>query len=122
MFRRSNNYLIFGVLAAGAFMGLFLVLENLTDWRWYFNWLIAGSVVTFITYGTDKALAKANTSRVPEVILHLLALAGGFVGALMGMIVFRHKSNFRAHPLFLPIIIVGGVAWIYAIYWLSTRA
>jgi uncharacterized membrane protein YsdA (DUF1294 family) len=118
---RSNNKLIFTLLAAGGFMGLFLVLENLTDWRWYFNWLTAGSVATFIAYGIDKAASKANTTRIPEVTLHLMALAGGFFGALLGMLVFRHKSNFKAHPLFLPIIIAGGALWTYAIYWLSTQ-
>jgi uncharacterized membrane protein YsdA (DUF1294 family) len=122
MSRRSNNYVIWGLLAAAASVGLFLLLETSTDWRWYFNWLIAASAVTLVYYGIDKALSKTNATRVPEVILHVLALAGGFVGALLGMLVFRHKSNFRAHPLFLPTIIAGGAVWIYVIYWLSTRA
>jgi uncharacterized membrane protein YsdA (DUF1294 family) len=122
MSRRSKNYVVYGVLAAAASVGLFLLLENSTDWRWYINWLIAGSAVTFVIYGLDKAFSKTGAPRVPEIILHLLALAGGFVGALLGMLVFRHKSNFKAHPLFLPIIIAGGALWTYAIYWLSTQA
>lgn len=119
--RRSNNYVLYGILAAAAYGGLFLLLESLTDWRWYFNWLIAGSAVTFVFYGIDKALSKTNATRISEITLHLLALAGGFAGALLGMLVFRHKSNFRRHPLFLPIIIAGGVVWSYVIFWLSTR-
>ncbi|RIK17522.1 MAG: hypothetical protein DCC51_12300 [Anaerolineae bacterium] len=38
------------------------------------------------------------------------------MGALLGMLVFRHKSNFREHPLFIPIIILGGVLWGFLIY------
>jgi uncharacterized membrane protein YsdA (DUF1294 family) len=72
--------------------------------------------VAFIFYGGDKALAKTNTKRVPEVVLHLLALSGGFVGALVGMFAFHHKSNFRAHPLFLPIIFISAGLWGFIIY------
>ena len=72
--------------------------------------------MAFIFYGADKALAKTNAKRVPEVVLHLLALAGGFVGALVGIFAFRHKSNFRAHPLFLPIIFISAGLWGFIIY------
>ena len=58
---------------------------------------------------------------MPEMVLHLMALAGCFIGALLGMLVFRHKSNFRAHPLFVPIIIAGGALWGFIIYSLTTR-
>ena len=55
------------------------------------------------------------------MLLHLIALAGGFIGSLLGMLVFRHKTSFKRHPLFVPLIILGGVAWAFLIYWLMTR-
>lgn len=119
---RNRSFGIFGVIAIIASVGLFLVLESTTEWVWYWNWLIAASVVAFIFYAYDKVSSKAGAGRIPELILHLLSLAGGFAGALLGMLVFRHKSNFKAHPLFVPIMVAGAVIWSFLIYWLITRA
>lgn len=116
MTRRFRYQIVFGALAAVAFVALYLVLQYTTSWAWYWCQVVAASVVAFVFYGVDKGLAKANTKRVPEVVLHLLALFGGFAGALLGMLVFRHKSNFRAHPLFVPIIVIGGALWGFIIY------
>ena len=55
-------------------------------------WLIAVNVVTFLTYGYDKAVAGSGWRRVPERLLLALGLAGGTVGALAGMHSFRHKT------------------------------
>jgi uncharacterized membrane protein YsdA (DUF1294 family) len=114
--RRYRYQTLFGGLAGAALVALFLALWFATDWPWYYSWPIAATAVAFIFYGADKALAKTNAKRVPEVVLHLLALAGGFVGALVGMFAFRHKSNFRAHPLFLPIIFISAGLWGFIIY------
>jgi uncharacterized membrane protein YsdA (DUF1294 family) len=57
------------------------------------------SVVTFTTYGADKSAAVNGRWRTSESTLHLLALAGGWPGALAGQRVFRHKTRkqpFRA--------------------------
>lgn len=118
----SRSFFVFGILALVGTVVLFLVLESTTEWPWYWNWIIAASGLAFIFYGIDKASAKAGGWRVPETVLHLMALGGGFVGALLGMLVFRHKSNFQAHPLFIPMIVLGGALWGGVIYWLLTRA
>lgn len=122
MSHRPSYYVIFGLIGLAAAVALFLLLQATTEWNWFPNWLIAASVATFILYGYDKLVSKTNSIRVPEAVLHLMALAGGFVGALLGMLVFRHKSNFRAHPLFLPIIIVSAVLYgflAYRLFWAS---
>lgn len=115
---RNRSFAVFGILALLAAVALFLTLESTTTWAWQWSWLIAAGIVAFAFYGYDKVSSKAGRGRVPEVLLHLLALAGGFVGALAGMLFFRHKSNFRAHPLFLPLIVLSGVLWALIIYWL----
>lgn len=51
------------------------------------------SVVTLIVYGVDKQAAAADRWRTPEVHLHLLALLGGWPGALLAQRWFRHKSS-----------------------------
>lgn len=118
----NRNFIVFGVLAALGSIGIFLLLESTTQWSWYWNWLIATSSIAFVFYGYDKVSSKAGAGRIPEMLLHLVALAGGFIGALLGMLVFRHKSNFRAHPLFVPMIIISAVIWAAIIYWLITQS
>lgn len=57
------------------------------------------SVVSFVLYGADKLAAEKGWRRTPESTLHLLALLGGWPGALAGQRIFRHKSRkqpFRA--------------------------
>lgn len=51
------------------------------------------SVVTLIAYGADKQAATAGRWRTPEVHLQLLALLGGWPGALLAQRWFRHKSS-----------------------------
>jgi len=51
------------------------------------------SAITFGVYGWDKAAARAAATRVPESMLHVLALAGGWPGALFAQRVFRHKTR-----------------------------
>ena len=51
------------------------------------------SLITFVLYGWDKRQAKKQKRRIPEKRLHLLTLAGGTPGALLGQITFRHKTK-----------------------------
>ncbi|MDN7132603.1 DUF1294 domain-containing protein [Halomonas sp. MC140] len=51
------------------------------------------SVITYITYVVDKKAAIKNRRRVSEKSLHLLALAGGWPGALLAQQRWRHKTQ-----------------------------
>ena len=53
------------------------------------------SLLTFIVYAVDKSAAKAGRWRTAESTLHLLALAGGWPGALLAQRWLRHKSAKR---------------------------
>ncbi len=56
-------------------------------------WLyLAVSVVTFIAYALDKQAAKSKQWRTSEQTLHILALIGGWPGALVAQKMLRHKS------------------------------
>jgi uncharacterized membrane protein YsdA (DUF1294 family) len=71
---------------------------------WNVPWVLAGvyaalSLVAFLTYAIDKAAAQRGAWRTPETTLHVLAIAGGWPGALVAQQLFRHKSTkaeFRA--------------------------
>jgi uncharacterized membrane protein YsdA (DUF1294 family)/cold shock CspA family protein len=51
------------------------------------------SLVTFVVYALDKSAAQDGRRRTPENNLHLLALAGGWPGALAAQNRLRHKSS-----------------------------
>lgn len=107
----------YAVIGLGASAVLFLLLNLQTRWWIYWNWLLAFSIVTFVMYAIDKAQAKREGGRIPNVVLHLMSLAGGYVGALFGRIVFKHKSNVRNNPLFLVSLILGFAISVAFIYW-----
>jgi uncharacterized membrane protein YsdA (DUF1294 family)/cold shock CspA family protein len=56
---------------------------------------LAASAATFVAYALDKSAARQGESRTPENTLHLLALAGGWPGALLAQQFLRHKSTKR---------------------------
>jgi uncharacterized membrane protein YsdA (DUF1294 family) len=59
-------------------------------------WIVCMNLTAFLVFGLDKWLAGRQALRVPEKVLHAVALIGGLVGALLGMIVFRHKTSKRS--------------------------
>ena len=51
------------------------------------------SAVTLLAYRSDKAAARQARRRTPESTLHMLALFGGWPGALVARPAFRHKTT-----------------------------
>lgn len=51
------------------------------------------SIITYIVYSFDKSKAITEKDRVPEKILHILSLLGGWIGALVAQQRFRHKTK-----------------------------
>jgi uncharacterized membrane protein YsdA (DUF1294 family) len=80
---------------------------------YYLIWLGAAGVITFILYGVDKARAKKGAWRIPEITLHLMALAGGFLGGWVGRPVFHHKTKkgIFTFVLILSTLIHAGIMW-----------
>jgi uncharacterized membrane protein YsdA (DUF1294 family) len=60
----------------------------------YLLLVAVASAAAFAAYGFDKRRAgTAGARRIPERTLHLLALAGGWPGALVAQRQFRHKTQ-----------------------------
>ena len=76
-------------------------------------YLISINVLTFLLYGIDKWKARRGKWRIPEDTLIWLAIAGGSIGALLGMYLFRHKTQHRKFTLGVPAILLVQVALIY---------
>ena len=87
---RSNTFLAFAV-----FLLLFIVyvvssgkLPTAVLWLY-----LLVSIFTFIGYALDKIAAENDKWRIQETTLHLLAVAGGWPGALAAQRLLRHKSR-----------------------------
>lgn len=61
--------------------------------RWTLWAYLAVSAVTFMAYALDKSAARRGGWRTAESTLHMLALIGGWPGALVAQQVLRHKSS-----------------------------
>jgi uncharacterized membrane protein YsdA (DUF1294 family) len=88
---------------AAAFIGL-LVLGLSPILAWMVGW----SLPAFALYGIDKRQARSGGWRVPESVLHGLALVGGVIGAWAGRAAFRHKTQ---QPVFLVVLVAASVLW-----------
>lgn len=82
------------LFAIPVFLILFAAASLL--WRpplWFAAAYVVGSALTFLAYAVDKSAARRQAWRTPESTLHLLALAGGWPGALLAQQRLRHKST-----------------------------
>ena len=70
------------------------------------------NLFTFLIYCWDKHKAVYSKWRIPEVILWFLAIIGGAYGAVMGMLLFRHKTK---HVSFLIIVPLFFILWMGAL-------
>ena len=106
------------VLAVALGVPLTLVLRLFAGLDWWVSWLIAWSLTTFALYGLDKRAARAGSLRTPELVLHGLALIGGFPGGWAGRAAFRHKTQ---HPMFTVVLTVSTALWVVAgVWWFFT--
>nr|WP_245879679.1 DUF1294 domain-containing protein [Zobellella endophytica] len=73
------------VLIALAWLGV-------TSW-WPPAWYLGLSLAAYLAYALDKQAARQDQWRTKESTLHLLALFGGWPGALVAQHRLRHKSR-----------------------------
>ena len=91
-------------------------------------YLIVINVLTFLVYGIDKwrstsgrllptgrKKAKQGSWRISEATLLILAAIGGSIGALLGMKVWRHKTQHKKFKYGLPLILLVQIVLIYLI-------
>ncbi len=73
-------------------------------------YLLAVNLLTFATYSIDKYKARHARWRVREASLLLLAALGGSIGALLGMHLFRHKTQHKKFRYGVPLILLAQAA------------
>jgi uncharacterized membrane protein YsdA (DUF1294 family) len=121
--KRMSAATIYGISCV---VGVCLIMGSLRALFWMgpiISYVIAVNVVTIAAYGYDKAIAGQNWTRIPEKILHSLALLGGSPGALIAQRWFRHKTikgSFR--QVYWAIVVLQILALIGYLWWRTQEA
>lgn len=102
---------LFGLLAGGGAVGWWGVGLSPVG-----SWLVAVNLTAVAIYGYDKMVAIHGGWRVPEKVLLGLALGGGILGALLGMVLFRHKTSkpeflIRLRWVVVALLVAGVLSW-----------
>lgn len=90
-------------------------------------WLYLGaSGWAFLQYFMDKSAAQKGAQRTPETTLHMIALTGGWPGALLAQQLLRHKSRktaFRRTFALTVAINIGALIYLLSPYgsWLADK-
>ncbi|MCP4351565.1 MAG: DUF1294 domain-containing protein [Desulfobacterales bacterium] len=64
------------------------------------------SLITIQAYSRDKSAAQSGAWRIPEPGLHFFEMLGGWPGALLAQLYYRHKSRKISYQIFFWMIVV----------------
>lgn len=64
------------------------------------------NIIALIIYGIDKRRAVRHEWRLSESTLLLPAALGGAYGALMGMLLFHHKTRKKKFVILVPLFVI----------------
>ncbi len=107
-------------LSLGLALLLLVIVRPSTSWNWahYLGlWLAGVNLTAFGYYWHDKQQARKTRNRVPEIVLHGLAIAGGSLGAYAGMRLFRHKTIKGSFQIVFWTIVVMQTILVVAIFY-----
>ena len=81
-------------------------------------YLISINLIGFLVYSYDKLQAirtSKNISRVSEIVLLSIALAGATIGAIVSMFIFRHKIKKLSFMIkFIVVVLLQVVSFYFA--------
>lgn len=79
-------------------------------------YIITINLIAYTLMGVDKQKARRGAWRIPEKTLFLSAIAGGSVGAILGMYCFHHKTKHWYFKYGMPAILILQTALAVAVY------
>lgn len=68
--------------------------------------IILWNIITALLYGIDKHCARNKKRRISEKCLILVAFLFGNLGAMLGMILFNHKTSKTKFRIMIPLAFV----------------
>ena len=68
--------------------------------------IVVINLITFTVYGIDKNKAVRGKWRISEFTLLCLAFLGGAPAALLGMLVFNHKTKKWKFRFLIPLFLI----------------
>jgi len=71
----------------------------------YLIYLLIMNALGFLLMLADKHKARKNLWRIPERVLMGTAILGGSLGVLMGMRIWRHKTQHPKFSIGVPILL-----------------
>lgn len=77
------------------------------------------NLVAFALYGIDKKRARRGAWRISERTLLGIAVIGGSIGAILGMLLFHHKTRHWYFRYGLPVILLVQCV---ILWWIYSRA
>ncbi|RMX05055.1 DUF1294 domain-containing protein [Corticibacter populi] len=104
--------------ALGLLVVAVLAAAGLLHWS-LLPWCLFASLITYGCYAHDKAAAQQGAWRTKESTLQILALVGGWPGALLAQQRLRHKSRKRDFQFVFWCAVLANLA---AVVWLCTAA
>ena len=125
--KQGKPRFVFGHLVGGLFcvMLLQLTLTHTLPVQ-VISYYFCASLLCYLLYAHDKSAATHQRWRTPEKHLHILALIGGWPGALYAQNRLRHKSSkieFRRQFWLTVFLNLGGFFWLLSEqgqHWLKT--
>ena len=96
----------------------FLTNTGLTNYILYFMiYIIVINLIGILIIYIDKRRAMYGRWRIPEKTLIIIALLGGSIGCMVGMKLFRHKTQKIKFVLGYPTILIAeAIIIIYLLY------
>lgn len=85
--------------------GLIIYLTPLNIFIYLLSINLIGVLIMYI----DKKKAKYSRWRIPEKTLLIIALLGGSIGTMIGMHLFRHKTQKIKFTLGFPTILISEI-------------
>ena len=77
--------------------------------KYFLSYLLIINLITFLLYAIDKRRSIRKAWRIPESVLMGFAAVGGSVGALLAMLLFRHKTKHAKFTVGVPLILVAQI-------------
>ncbi len=80
-------------------------------WSYIIYYLLFINILWFIIFGVDKYKARKSQWRIKENHLLLVSLLWWFIGSLLGMTIFHHKTIKNSFQLkFYTVVLIWLVA------------